>query len=372
MSDAKRPRPVCLLAPVAPYRSGIARHSTALARELAARADVDLSVFSFSKQYPPLLFPGASDTLADVRTYASPLGTRYSLNSVSPLSWRRTAAEISAKRPELLVLPAWTFFVAPGLGYVARSLRRRGTRIATIVHNAEDHETSRWKAGVSRFQLSQSSYFLTHNSNLFKALHSQFPDVPARVSPHPLYDDYPEAKGRLARRGSVELLFFGIVRPYKGLDLLLEAMARAENRDIHLSIVGEFWSGREETEALIARLGIADRVELVARYVSDKEAAEYFHRCDAVVTPYRSASASGVHALAQHYRRPIISSDIPGLNDRVRHGHTGWLFDNGDVPMLTQILDKEVTAETARALRPNIAADADHYSWSRFADTLLA
>ena len=139
------------------------------------------------------------------------------------------------------------------------------------------------------------------------------PETPIEVSAHPVYDDYPEPRGTLAREAGLELLFFGLIRPYKGLDLALEALAASGRDDVRLSVVGEFWEGRDQIDALIARLALEDRVTLVPRYVTDAEAAEYFSRSDALVAPYRSATGSGVVALAQWYARPVIASDVPGL-----------------------------------------------------------
>lgn len=362
---------ICVIGPVSPFRSGIARHTTALVRALSARPDTDVSVVSFSRQYPRSLFPGASD-IDPAAAQPEGVETRFILDTVNPLSWRRVARAALDSGPDLAVIPAWTFFTAPCLGYLARALRRAGIPVAMVVHNAEDHEAAGWKRRLSRFQLHQATRFVTHNASIAADLHRLVPGVSTVVQPHPVYDDYPKPRGTLQREAGLELLFFGLVRPYKGLDIALTALARARRRDIRLAIVGEFWQGRAETEALISEHGLRDSIELVPRYVADHEAAEYFARADVVVAPYRTATGSGVLALAQWYRRPVIVSDTPGLAETVVHGRNGWIFPVDDAESLSVLLDECVTRQAADAMGPALEQALEVLSWPRFAEAVIA
>ena len=361
---------VSIIGPVTPFRSGIARHTTAIARELARRENVDVSIVSFARQYPKFLYPGESEIDPEAQ---SPEGIEcdFCLDSMNPMSWREAARKALASEPDLAVIPAWTFFVAPCLGFIARALRLRGIPVVMVVHNAEDHESARWKTALSHFQLRQASRFLTHNAAIAADLQRLVPGTPAVICPHPVYDDYPQPLGNLPREASLELLFFGLVRPYKGLDIALRALAASGLCDVRLSVVGEFWQGRTETEALIQDLGLQGRVELVPRYVSDQEAAEYFARCDALIAPYCSATGSGVLALAQWYGRPVIASDVPGLSQSVIDGTTGWLFPVGDVSALAELLRAQVTRTSTHAMAPSLQSVRSDLSWSRFADAIL-
>lgn len=361
---------IAVIGPVAPFRSGIARHTTALTRELARRDGVDLSVVSFARQYPAMLYPGETQIDSHVSALDG-LEVDYSIDSVSPLSWRAAVNKLARVRPNLCVIPAWTFFFAPCLGWIARALRRRGVPIVMIVHNVEDHEAAWWKTILSRFQLRQADRFLTHNSAIGSDLERIAPHTPIGICPHPVYDDYPIPKGELPRNSGLELLFFGLVRPYKGLDIALHALAMTNIQDLRLSVVGEFWQEREYTEALIRNLGLEAKVELVARYVSDQEVAEFFARCDAVVAPYRSATGSGVVSLAQWYGRPVIASDVPGLSAAVIDGKTGWLFPAGDIAALAGLLNIKVSRASADAMRPTIEAVRSEFTWERFVDAII-
>ncbi len=364
-----RRRRTALIAPLPPIRSGVARHSAAVGRALAARPDVELRAWSFARQYPRLLYPGAAER--DPRAAPDPrLPAREILRGASPASWRRTAREVADWAPDLVILPAWTFFLAPALAHVAGAARRAGAEVRMIVHNAFDHEEAWWKSRLSLMQLSRADAFLTHNAALAGTLAARLPGRPAAVFPHPVFDDLPEPTGALPRRAPLELLFFGLVRPYKGLDLAIDAFAASGRADARLTIAGEFWDGLEEARARIARLGLGDRVEIIPRFVSDAEAAELFARADAALLPYRSATGSGVIPTACRYGRAAICSDLPGLASVVEDGRTGRLFPAGDADALARIiagLDRDEAARMGAAA----AAFGRTLSWERFAALLL-
>lgn len=291
------------------------------------------------------------------------------------MSWFGARRDLTRFAPDAVIVPAWTFFVAPCLGWISWRLRRYGIPVVSVVHNVSDHEEAGWKMRLSLFQLRQAQVFVTHNSSLASALRARLAGVVANprilVHPHPFFEQYPEPRIALPRRAGLELLFFGLVRPYKGLDVALRAIARCHRTDLRLSAVGEFWEGREETEALIHELGIADRVELVPRYVTDAEAAQYFARADVVVLPYRSVTASGVVPVAYRYGKPVVVSDLPGLIDVVRPGETGWVVSPDDPDALARLLDEEIRPEALSVMAPHIAAIRFRMSWSGFADLIV-
>ena len=363
-------RHIILLAPVPPFRGGIARHSQALARELAGRKGVRVSVESFARLYPRLLYPGQGDR-DDSLSAPVEYPVRFQLDSINPLRWRACARRVIAARPDLVVMPAWTFFVAPVLGWIARRLRKAGIPVVMMVHNAYDHDGGSGKKALSRWQLAGADLFLTHNAQLANDIADLTAARRIAIHPHPLFDDYPAPTGRLPREHALELLFFGLVRPYKGLDIAIEAVARSELADVRLTVAGEFWQGRAETDALIARLGLTNSVEIIDRYVSDAEAAEYFGRADAVLLPYRAATGSGVVALARHFRRPVVGSAVPGLAGEVIQRQDGWLFPPGDIDALASLLRHEVTRSRIAVMTPALEDAARRLSWASFADALL-
>ena len=361
---------ICIIGPVRPFRSGIARHTTRIASELADREGVSVNAVSFSCLYPRWLYPGESDT--DKNASASTaFKTSFEINSLNPFNWKVVAKRIIADKPDLAIIPAWTFFVAPCLSAIAGRLRAHMIPVQTVVHNVADHEGAAWKAAMLRSQLRQSSKCITHTQQLASEVRQAIPGMDVSVAAHPIYDDYPKAKGRLEKRAGIELLMFGLVRPYKGVDIALRALAQSRRRDIRLSIVGEFWNGLSETQDLIRKLQLCDQVDLIPRHVSDEEAAEYFARSDAMLLPYRSASASGVLALAQHYCKPVIASDLPAFSASIQDGKTGWGFPAGDVSGLGQLLRDRVTRTATNTIADHLKRSETGPRWSTFVDTLL-
>jgi glycosyltransferase involved in cell wall biosynthesis len=361
---------VAVIGPVAPFRSGIARHTTAIVGELAGRPGMEVAVWSFSRQYPRRLFPGGDQVDPGLRA-PNGVPVHWTIDTLNPASWLRTAREVGAFAPDLVIIPAWTFFVAPALGWIARDLRRNGIAVTMVVHNAFDHEEAAWKGRLMRFQLRQAGRLVVHNDSVAEQLGRHGLHPPVAVCPHPLYDDYPEPRGDLPRRAPLELLFFGLVRPYKGLDTLLRALATAGRDDVRLTVAGEFWSGLEETRRQITAAQLDSIVDLIPRYVTDDEAAELFARADVVVAPYRTATGSGVLALAQRYLRPVVASDIPPLREAIAHGTTGWLFPAGDSSALASLLAKEVSSRRIESMKEPLAALRGSLSWSRLVDAIL-
>ena len=365
LNDKRR---IAVIGPFPPIRSGVARHTESIARTLDQRDDLTVKRWGFRRQYPSWLYPGENERDPEARD--TPRNVEETMDGDNPLSWRRTVRQIADWGPDLVVAPAWTFALAPSLGFVSRRLSARGVEQCIVVHNAYDHEATGWKNRLSDWQLGAADRFVTHNHALSEEIARRFPGKPLSIFPHPTFDDLPAAKGNLKRRFDIELLFFGLVRPHKGVDLLLDAMAQVNRTNIGLTIAGEFWGGLEETRARLARLGQGAAIELIPRFVSDDEAAELFERADAVVLPYRAVSGSGVVSSAYHYGKPVIASDLPGFAEVVRHGETGWLFEPdsvGDLAATIARLDpSEVTdaGNKAKALGQKL-------SWDRFADVVL-
>lgn len=364
-----RPRKIAVVGPVDPYRGGVAMHTTHLAQTLQDAYGVDVRVISFSRLYPRLLYPGQSDRAPDGLPPKS-LPVDYVIDSIYPLTWMRAAAALKSWGAGQVVIPAWTFFTAPSLGMIARSCRKNGMDVTMVVHNAADHEASAVKTRLSNFQLSQADRYIAHSAQVAEEVRRFRPDAQVVVSPHPIFRHYPSAEEYWSRRASLELLFFGLVRPYKGLDLALEALARSGRKDIHLSVVGEFWEDRKRYDALIARHGLGDLVELVDRYVSDREAAEYFSRADGVLLPYRSVSGTGVAPLAYRYGKPVIAADLPGLREIVKDNETGWLFPAESVDALAALLAR-IDAKDCSQMTGAIENTRRDMSWERFVEGLL-
>jgi D-inositol-3-phosphate glycosyltransferase len=357
---------VAVVGPIEPFRSGVARHTTALARALARRAGTEVRVYSFSRQYPAWLFPGESDRASDASVPAD-LDASFSIDSLNPLSWMRVIRDIRAYGPQLVIAPAWTFFLSPCLTAILSRVR---CPIVAVVHNVSDHDGGGVRSLISAMQLRRASAHVTHTRELAAGVARIVPGAHVIVHAHPIFE-YPAARRALPVRAELELLMFGLIRPYKGLDVLLEAVARCDRRSLMLSVVGESWQDPASIRAQVKRLGLEGRVELVLRYVSDAEAAEYFDRADVVVLPYRSVTGSGVVPLAWHYGKPVVASDLPGFRELVSHGENGWLVPPGDVAELARTLADEVDRSTAASMQPRIGQLRSELTFEHFAEATL-
>lgn len=325
-----------------------------------------MRVFSFARQYPALLFPGASDRSPD---YLVPqdLDAEFSIDSINPLTWMQTSTAIRRFAPDVVIAPMWTFFLAPCTSAILSRLR---CPIVGVVHNVADHDANRLAALLSSVLVRRASAYVTHTRELAQGIARIVPNAHVTVHPHPVFD-YPSPQGTLGKRAELELLMFGLVRPYKGVDILLEALAACRKKSVMLSIVGESWQSRDELREAVARHGLQDRVELVLRYVSDVEAAEYFARADVVVLPYRSVTGSGVLPLAFHYGKAVAASDLPGFRELLSDEVQGWLTPVGDAQALARTIDERLSRTAALGMTSAIAAARQRLSFDHFANAVL-
>lgn len=358
---------LAIIGPVPPFRSGIAQHTMMLARALAPHSD--LLVASFTRQYPRWLFPGESDREEGA---SAGLGSRcqFVLDSLDPRTWRRTVAIVVEHRPDAVIIPWWTIFWGPCLRYLARSISTQGIPVHFFCHNVVDHEASRWKKVLTGWVLRSGDGFFVQSSAEELRLHTLAAMGPVTVHGHPVFEQFPPAHGPRDRRAALELLFFGFVRPYKGLDVLLQALAHLRDVDVMLTVAGEFWGGLDDTHQLIAELDLTNRVQVIPRYVSEIEVAELFARADAVVMPYLSATGSGVLGLAYRYGKPVIASRISGIEEHVVDGQTGILVAPGSTDELADAL-RSMDATRARAMAPAIEAVASGLTWESLAQAVL-
>lgn len=324
---------------------------------------------SFVRQYPGWLYPGVGDKEEGLEGYFEP-GVTYVIDSVNPLTWRNALSCARAFSPSIVVFPWWNAYWAICFSWLANQLRAKDVEVVFLCHNVIEHEDALWKRMLSMRALSAADRFVVHTSADRDELLRLIPSAHVAVHPHPVYDQFPAPAVPLPRQSRLELLFFGFVRPYKGLDVLLAAMCHLKGQDVHLSIVGEFWKGVGEVASYVDNAGLQRQVEILPRYVSMQEAASYFARCDVVVLPYLSATGSGVLALAYHYGRPVISTRVGGLPEVIEEGVTGVLVNPGSSEELAcaigRILAGEVHFDSGA-----IEAARARLSWKGLASTVL-
>lgn len=366
MTGSRANKRVALIGPILPFRGGIAQHTTMLHRAL--REFVEHLTISFSRQYPTLIFPGESDRDPAYEGYEES-GVEYIIDSLNPLTWRKAVRRILTFNADVVVLPWWTAYWAFCFRYLAAAVRRKGVTIVFFCHNVAEHEAAAWKSRLTKWVLAKGDRFVVHTREDAANLRQLIPGAAITVHAHPVYDQFPQPQGELPKRGNLELLFYGFVRPYKGLDLLIEAMAKTPD-STHLTIAGEFWRGQEVVRRRIEELGLIDRVELRPRYHTDQETAELFARSDLVVLPYRSATGSGVVPVAYHYNKPVIVTRVGGLPDVVHDGITGKLIAPDSIDALADAINSFARSDAA-AMVPAVQELKRNMTWSSLVSAVL-
>ncbi|GBE33595.1 D-inositol 3-phosphate glycosyltransferase [bacterium BMS3Bbin06] len=331
----KSPLSIGLLGPVYPYRGGIAQHTTMLHRELNIRCR--LLTVSFKRQYPAWLYPGRSDLDMKYIGYKEP-GVSYIMDSLNPVTWLKTCRLFVEHSTKAVIMPWWTVFWAVCFGSVIKRLHQRNIKVLFLCHNVMDHESSAWKAILASRVLSRVQNFLVHTKNDAEKLKAINPEAEIIVHPHPVYNHFPVINERPTRRARLELLFFGFVRPYKGVDILLKTMELIKGEDVFLTIAGEWWGSDKAVRKVLHESAVSNKVEVIDRYLSEHETAELFSRTDVVVLPYTNATVTGVIPLAYHYGKPVIVSDVGGLSDQVEDGVTGRLVRPEDPYALAEVI----------------------------------
>jgi glycosyltransferase involved in cell wall biosynthesis len=250
---------IVFIGPVLPFRGGISQHTTKLAR--AMLEDAEVLIISFSRQYPHCLFPGESDRDPSYQSHKEK-NTEYLIDSINPLTWLRAVKRIKNFKADMVIIPWWTVFWVFCFGFIASSLNRNSIEVVFFCHNVIEHEAAAWKTFLTRKVLNYGTRFMVHTKEDSNNLHALIPSAEVDIHPHPIYDQFPQAKLQLPRRKTLELLFYGFVRPYKGLDDLIEAMILLKGRDTQLTIAGEFWDGEQATR----RTDRSDRVKTPLSY----------------------------------------------------------------------------------------------------------
>lgn len=339
-----------IVGPIHPLRGGIALHTAEMAAAAAARGH-DVRVLSYSRLYPGPFFPGRSqlDPDADLAA-ASSVPRAAAIDSCNPWTWRGAAAWLAEMRPELVVLQRWHPFFAPALATVAARLRQAGSRIVWMVHNARPHEgrTLPWHP-LLRLGMRSGDVALVHAASELAALRELGVPAELRLVRHPAPSlappgPHPAAARRELGLGDDEVLFlfFGYVRAYKGVDVLLQALARLapDGPPWRALIAGEWYVDRSAADRAIAQPPLAGRVTIVDRYLSREDAARCFAAATVVVLPYRAGTQSGVVPLAYTYGKGVITTRVGGLPDAVRDGETGLLVPPEDPDALAAALEE--------------------------------
>ncbi len=367
---------VLIIGPGHPLRGGLASFNQRLAREFID-AGHPCEIYSFSLQYPGFLFPGTTQYSSEPAP--ENLVIHSAINSINPINWIKQGNRLRKLKPDLIVVRYWLPFMGPALGTILRRVKKnKHTRILCIADNIIPHEKRPGDNVFTKYFLKPCDAFITMSRKVMNDLVAFNNRKPALQVPHPLYDNFgdpvsqEEARTKLGISPDQKLLlFFGFIRKYKGLDLLLEAMAdpRIREQGIKLMVAGEFYEEEKPYRDQIRHLGIEDLLFLHTDFIPDSEVRYYLSAADAVVQPYRNATQSGVTPLAYHFEVPMLVTNVGGLPDLVPHNKVGLIVEPDPSSIAQGILDFFTRGRSA--FLPYLREEKQKYSWSRMRESIL-
>ncbi len=359
-----------------PLRGGLATFNERLASVLKNQGH-DVTIYSFSLQYPSFLFPGKTQ----YTTEPAPAGLkiRSIINSVNPLNWLRVGHMICREKPDLVIIKYWLPFMGPCFGTILRRIKRNGhTRVVCILDNVIPHERRPGDVPFTRYFLKPVDAFVAMSREVLRELQS-FTSKPAAYTPHPVYDNFGEPVPKEEARRYLKLpadkkyiLFFGFIRKYKGLDILLEAMhdPRIRAAGIHLVVAGEYYGDQAYYEDIIKQHQLHDRVHLFTDFIPNDAVRYYFSAADLVVLPYRTATQSGITQVAYHFEKPMVVSDVGGLAEGVPDGKVGFVC-RPDAGSVADTILRFYEPASLPQFQEHIREEKKKYSWETFVSVMM-
>lgn len=363
--------PIILVGPAFPLRGGIAHFNESFAKSLIDEG-YTVELVSFYLQYPSILFPGKTQ-----KSEGEPpegLSIHNWLSSINPLSWRSAAKKIIALKPQLVVIRFWIPFMGPALGALAKRLRKNGIIVIGLIDNAIPHESRGFDKSLSTLFFKHCTAFFTLSASVADDLKHLAPGKEIATSPHPVYDIFGEPVSKALAREKLNLdpdenyiLFFGFIRAYKGLDLLIEALGTEEARKLNLKLIvaGEFYEDEQKYRDLIEKLNLKDSVIICSDYIPQEEVKYYFCAANIVAQTYRSATQSGVTQIAYHFERPMLVTDVGGLAEIVPHGKVGYVVPPSPGAIAEAIV-RFFSERNEKPFAEKAAIEKERFSWSHF------
>ncbi|HPD65249.1 MAG TPA: glycosyltransferase [Bacteroidia bacterium] len=357
-----------------PFRGGITHFNQSLLAVLSKNHDTQ--AFTFKRQYPELLFPGKTQYVTE-NDLVKNTGAVRVLDTVNPLSYQKTVREISSFKPDLLLMKYWMPFFAPSLGYVAGQMKKRGCKVISILDNVVPHEKKFYDIPLTKYFLKRNSGFVVMSETVKNDLLSLLPDAAYIFQSHPLYNHFGEkiSRSEACRKLNIPedrkiILFFGFIRDYKGLDILIEAMTKLPE-DYFLLIAGEVYGDDNKYTGLIRHYGIEEKVQVNLRYIADHEVSLFFSASDVNVLPYRSATQSGILSIAYHFEVPVVVTDTGSLKDSVEPEGTGLVAAEATPEHLSNAILSFFRDEKSVYYAENIRKLKKKYSWEALAGAIV-
>ncbi len=364
---------IAILSCFYPYRGGIAQFNANIFEELSQTHEV--KAFNFSRQYPSILFPGKTQLVEEEDT-ATRIPSVRILDTANPVTYIKTSNVIRKWEPDLLIMRYWMSWFAPSLGYIARHMPAK-TKVISILDNVIPHEQRFFDKPFTKYFLGSSDAFIVLSDAVGEDLLNLKPDAKYISTPHPLYDHFGKKLERECACQKLGLdinkkiiLFFGLIREYKGLDILLNAFSKLDD-SYELVIAGEPYGSFDKYEKLIELSPNRERIKLFTRYIADSEVPLFFSSADVCVLPYRSATQSGISAISYHFGLPMITTNVGGLKEAIEIPGTGVVVDSADSYLISDAIIEYFNSGKREQYQRNIEREREKLSWKNFTNKLI-
>ena len=365
---------IAILSPIYPFRGGIAQFSGMLYSELMKEGH-EVKAFNFKRLYPDILFPGKTQYVEE-GDRAIEIDSDRVLDSINPLTYSKTVQAIKAYQPDVLIIAYWMSFFVPSYAHIANRLRKH-CKVITLIHNAIPHEPRFFDKPLTSLLFKQCHGFIVLSDNVQKDLQKLCPGAKYIQNPHPLYNHFGAKIERTTacQRLGVDpskknLLFFGLIREYKGLDLLIESM-NLLGKDYQLIIAGECYGSFDKYKTLIDNSPAKGRISIHAEYIKDEDIPVFFSAADALILPYRSATQSGVVSVSYNYDLPMVSTPVGDFKNSIEKPGTGIVVEEVSASAISKGIEELFSPEKQRSLQANIAKEKAVLSWETLTRKLL-
>ncbi len=368
---------IFVVGPAYPLRGGLATFDELFCRSLNDLGH-DAQIISYSLQYPNFLFPGSTqfDTSGNI-----PKGIKIHtlINSINPFNWFKVANFIKKEKPDFVVVRFWIPFMGPALGTICKSIRKKGIRVIAITDNVIPHEKRGGDKSFTKYFIKSCNGFVAMSKAVLKDLDKFTTSIHKKFLLHPLYTSFGEKFDKREARKKLNLnseektvLFFGLIREYKGLDLLLEAMSdmRIKEMKIKLLVAGEFYEDKKAYTNIIEKNNLQDNVVLYDAFIPNDEVKNYFSAADLLALPYRNATQSGVTQVAFHFEKPVIVTNVGGLSEIIPHNKCGYVVESNPKAISDAIIDYFLNSredEMSEAMKE----EKKKYDWSIFSNEIV-
>lgn len=361
---------IAILGPAYPYRGGIANFSERLANEFL-QANDEVHLFTFKMMYPDFIFPGKTQYAETPLQF--PLTITRNINSVNPINWRNVGKQIQQQNFDIILVAYSIPFLGPSLGMISRiAKKKKHTKIISIIHNLNPHEKRIGDTVLSNYFLQSCDAHLALSKKVEEDILAKDKLHPVIYYPHPVYDTFGKIIDKKLAKQNLQLdentsyiLFFGLIREYKGLDLLLNAMANStlKNQNIKLIVAGEFYSDIEKYQTIIKENNIENNVIIHNKFIPDNEVADYFCASDLVIQPYKHATQSGITQICYHFNKPMIVTNVGGLPETVPNNVVGYVCEPNAESIADSIL-QFYTENKETEFTQNSCIEKEKYSWN--------